>query len=75
MSTLAKIALVFLGLALLLPGLCFLFFGGVFVMAWFAKGLDMYGFYRLAPWQLLIGAALTLAAFFVFKRLADRSRK
>lgn len=75
MSTFAKAALALLGLALLLPGLCFIVVGGSFAMAWFAKGLDMYGFYRMAPWQLLIGTALTLAAIFVFKRLADRGRK
>lgn len=70
MSTLAKVALVFLGLALLLPGLCFLFFGVWFAGGWLSAAPDMYGFYRMAPWQLLIGTALTVAAIFVFWRLA-----
>lgn len=70
----AKIALVGLGLALLLPGLCFLFFGGWFTIGWLATGPDMYGFYRMIPWQLLIGTGLTAAAIFIFNRLADSGR-
>lgn len=75
MSTFAKLALALLGLALLLPGLCFLFFGGWFAMGWLSTGPDMYGFYRMIPWQLLIGTALTVAAIFIFRHLAHSSRK
>lgn len=75
MSTLAKFALFVLGLALLLPGLCFLFFGGWFAVGWLSTGPDMYGFYRMIPWQLLIGIGLTFAAIFVFWRLVEGGRK
>lgn len=69
MSTFAKVALVILGLAILLPGLCFVFFGVWFAGGWLAAAPDMYGFYRMAPWQLLIGAVLTIVAILIFRRI------
>ena len=63
MSTFAKVALVILGLAILLPGLCFVFFGVWLAGGWLAAAPDMYGFYRMAPWQLLIVAIL------IFRRI------
>ncbi len=70
MSTLAKPALVLLGVALLLPGPCFLFFGGWFTIGWLTTGPEMFRLYWMIPWQLLTGTALTVAAIFVFWRLA-----
>lgn len=69
MSTLAKVILILIGICLLLPGLCFLTFGVWFAGGWLAAAPDMYGFYRMAPWQLLIGAVLTLIAILIFRRI------
>ncbi len=69
MSTFGKITFVILGLALLLPGLCFIGFGLFFGLAKLQGENDMYGFLSWAPYQLLIGAVLTILAILIFRRI------
>ena len=70
MSTFGKILAAFLGLLVLLPGLCFLAFGIWWAGGWLSAAPDMYGFYRLAPIQLVVGAVLTVVAVLIFRHLA-----
>lgn len=71
MSTSGKILAAFLGLLVLLPGLCFLAFGVMFA---FTKP-DHYGFTRLAPQQFVIGAVLTVVAILIFRYIGKHGGK
>ena len=66
MNTVLKVFAVLLGLCLLLPGLCTLFFGGSFALTALSGSRDTYGFGNLAiPW-LAVGGLLSWAGIMVF---------
>ena len=70
MSTFGKIFAAFLGLLVLLPGLCFLAFGIWWAGGWLSEAPDMYGFHRVAPTLLVVGAVLTAVAILIFLYLS-----
>lgn len=72
MSTLAKVFAILIGLAILLPGLCFVAFGVLFAWARLTRQDDPYGLTEMAPWQLLMGAGLTIAAILIFRQIGRR---
>jgi len=66
MNTVLRILAVLLGLCVLLPGLCTLFFGGAFSLEALSNGRDMYGFTDLALPLLLVGALITWLGIMIF---------
>jgi hypothetical protein len=59
MNIVLKVFAVLLGLCILLPGLCTLYFGGGFALSALSGSRDMYGFSGLAIPLLLIGGLVT----------------
>lgn len=66
MSILGKLVLGFLGLCILLPGLCFGLFGLSFLISATYGGLESFGF---ALVWFAIGGLLTWAAIAVFRQI------
>jgi 4-hydroxybenzoate polyprenyltransferase len=67
--------LIFCGLALLLPGLCFLGFGLYFVGGTILSGTrDIYGFIPISLIQLVIGGLLTWGAVAVFSAIGKQPK-
>lgn len=65
MNIVLRILAVLLGLCILLPGLCTLFFGGSFALS-LSGSRDMYGFSNLAVPLLVIGGLLAWFGVMIF---------
>ena len=71
MNTFIRIIVALCGIALLLPGLCTLFFGGMFALDGFSAH-DMYGLGALSiPW-LIVGGLLVWGGWLVIAAAAKR---
>lgn len=67
--------LLFCGIALLLPGLCFLGFGLYFAGGSLLSGVrDIYGVLPISLIQLVIGGLLTWGAVAVFSAIGKQSK-
>ena len=73
--TLGILLLLFSGIALLLPGLCFLGFGLYFAGGSLLSGVrDIYGVLPISLIQLVIGGLLTWGAVAVFSAIGKQPK-